>query len=546
VRASLADHPGGLGPGRRLGRGLVLLAAVALVVLLADCFDTNEADKLPLALQHVQPAWLPGDWYLNQPQPHQGLFLTLAGQVVRQVGFVAASLLIRLAGYALWCGGALALAEELALGLPWLLGGLALWLPRQGMVAGEWMLGSAEPKTFAYGLLLLAFVSWRRRRPVLAGLLAGLAGSAHVLVGGYGLLSLGALALLRPASDRDRWRPLAAALPAAALGAFALYGPVLGRLRDPAAAGAAPPLGLSPEWLYGPFRHPHHLVPSTWGWGWLAVLAVLLLWAGLGRWLAGGAVRLLPADQRQTCRDLWLWSALALVPFGLGLLVSLVDGGDRLLQVYPFRLADTLVPLTVVLLAARALQGLANRGGWNRPPLGPAAGRTALAVLLPVAAVLSSHGAVLRPWRAFAPPADKAELYRAVMAHTPAGGRLLMPPGGFSDLALRTGRAQVVQFRQVPGSLAVLGEWAGRLAALAGDPAVLQAGPGGAAAERRLVAAYGRLTPGQLAALAHRHGVAAVVTAAGQAGPGGWQRIDLESPWRLWLPPVPRQAGSQP
>ncbi|MEB3266111.1 MAG: hypothetical protein VKN13_05785 [Cyanobacteriota bacterium] len=540
--ASLADQPGGGGRGRRWRRWAVLLAAVALVVLLADCFDTNEVDKLPLALQRVQPLWLPGDWYLNQPQPHQGLFLELTGRLVRQVGFGAGALLIRLAGYGLWCAGALAVAEQLGLSLPWLLAGLALWLPRQGMVAGEWMLGSAEPKTFAYALLLLAFVSWRRGRPAWAGLMAGLAGSAHVLVGGYGALGLAGLALLQ--SGRSRWRWLARALPTAALGAWALYGPVLGRLRGLGPAGAPPPWGLSAAWLYGPFRHPHHLLPSSWGGGWLAALAVLLAWGLLGRWLAvalpGPA---LPANHRQACRHLWLWAGLALVPFGLGVLVSLLDPTGPLLQVYPFRLADTLVPLTVVLLGARLLQALAA----SRPGLVPLRrwGAGAVALVLALAAVISSRGVVLRPWRAFAPPPEKAALYGAVLARTPAGGRVLTPPGGFSDLALRTGRAQVVQFRQVPASLALLGDWARRLGALAGDGAVLGAGPGGAAAERRLVAAYGQLPPQALAALASRYGAVAVVTAAGQAGPPGWSAAVAGGPWQLWLPP-PRQAGATP
>ena len=527
-----------MGRGRRWRRGLLLLAAVALVVLLADCFDTNEADKLPMALQRVQPSWLPGDWYLNQPQPHQGLFLAVAGRVVRQVGFVAGALLIRLAGYGIWCAGALAVADQLGLGLPWLLGALALWLPRQGMVAGEWMLGSAEPKTFAYGLLLLAFASWRRGRPAWAGLQAGLAGSAHVLVGGYGALSLGGLALLQP--GRRRWRALALAVPAAALGAWALYGPVLGRLRGLGAAAPPPPWGLSATWLYGPFRHPHHLMPATWGAGWLLALAVLLAW-GLLRY--GLALARLPAAERRACQDLWLWAGLALVPFGAGLLVSLVDPNARLLQVYPFRLADTLVPLVVVLLGARLLQALVPPrwlAGWRRGLAG-----AALALLLALAALLSSRGAVLQPWRAFAPPAQKALLYQALIARTPPGGRVLTPPGGFSDLALRTGRAQVVQFRQVPASLALLGEWARRLGALAGDGAQLWAGPGGAAAERRLMAAYGQRSPAALAALAGRYGAVAVVTASTQAGPPGWLPATDGGPWQLWLPP-PRQAGSTP
>ncbi len=532
VATSLSDQVGAACRRPPIRQGLLLLAVVSLVVLFADCFDTNEADKLPLALQRVQPTWLPGDWYLNQAQPHQWLFLDLTGRVLSQLGFVAGSVVIRLSGYALWCWGVLVLATELGLGLPWLLAALALWLPRQGMVAGEWMLGSAEPKTFAYALLLLAFVSWRRGRSGLAGLQAGLACSAHVLVGGYGALTLAALAWRRSAQRRYRgWLALAAAL----VGAFALYKPVLGRVAELAMPAPALPQGLSPAWLYVVFRHPHHLVPSSWGKGWLVLLVVLAGWSVLGAWLARGAVRHLPGHETQACRDLWLWSALALVPFGVGLLASLVDADGVLLQLYPFRLADTLVPLTLVLLGARALQALVGACAI-RSRVWPSLCPVGLSALVLVSAWLTSRGAVLRPWQAFAAPEEKAPLYRALMTSTPPGSRVLTPPGGFSDLALRTSRAQVVQFRQVPGSLRLLGAWSRRLADLAGGEAALSEGPGGAAAERRLMAAYANLSASDLATLARRYDVAAVVTREGQPGPLGWQRAPVGSRWWLWLP----------
>ena len=532
---SLSDQVDAACRRPRIRQGLLLLVAVSLVVLFADCFDTNEADKLPLALQRLQPSWLPRDWYLNQAQPHQWLFLDLAGGVLSQLGFVAGSLVIRLSGYALWCWGVLVLAAELGLGLPWLLAALALWLPRQGMVAGEWMLGSAEPKTFAYALVLLAFVSWRRGRSGLGGLQAGLACSAHVLVGGYGAMTLAALAILRRAGRCWRWW---LAVPAGLAGAFALYAPVLGRVAELAAPTPTHSPGLNPAWLYVLFRHPHHLVPSSWGSSWCWVVVVVLGWGCLGVWLARGADLRLLGDQLQACRDLWLWSALALVPFGIGVVWSLVDPQGLLIQLYPFRFADTLVPFSLVLLGARALQAITHQQRSGIAPQNSLA-MVGTALLLAMAAVLSSRGAVLRPWQAYALPAQKAALYEALKISTPRGARVLTPPGGFSDLSLRTGRAQVVQFRQVPGSMGLLGAWAQRLADLAGGEHVLHDGPGGGVAERRLVQAYGQLQPQALATLARRYGVEAVVTRQGQVGPPGWHRAALRSPWWLWLPGSP-------
>ncbi len=124
VATSLSDQVGARSWRRRIRQWLVVLAVLSLVLLLADWFDTNEADKLPLALQRIQPSCLPGDWYLNQPQPHQWLFLELAGRLIHQLGLVPGALLIRLAGYGLWGWGVLALTAELGLELLWW-----LWLP---------------------------------------------------------------------------------------------------------------------------------------------------------------------------------------------------------------------------------------------------------------------------------------------------------------------------------------------------------------------------------------------------------------------------------
>jgi hypothetical protein len=92
VATSLSDQVDALRWRRRLSQWLLLLVAVALVLLCVDWFDTNEADKLPLALQRIRPTWLPADWYLNQPQPHQWLFLELAGRLISQLGFVVGAL----------------------------------------------------------------------------------------------------------------------------------------------------------------------------------------------------------------------------------------------------------------------------------------------------------------------------------------------------------------------------------------------------------------------------------------------------------------------
>lgn len=162
---------------RRLLIAWVVVMAVVVLSLLLDCnLLSNEADKLPLALRQVSPQWLPKDWYLGWPQSHQWLFQAIAGWPLRWLGFPLGSLLDRLLGYSLWSLGFASVTRRLGLWPVSSALALALFLPRQGLVAGEWMVGGAESKTWAYGLLLLAFALWSSgRRLNLAALLAGLA-----------------------------------------------------------------------------------------------------------------------------------------------------------------------------------------------------------------------------------------------------------------------------------------------------------------------------------------------------------------------------------
>ena len=133
--------------------------AIALVVTAIWLFDdnlaSNEAGKLALARQAVEPHWIPGDWYLNNSQSYQWLFQQLSGHVVSALGFVPGSLVLRLLGYALW-GWALS-AITVPLGLPAGLAALvaALFCLEQGVVAAEWtrlatmMKGSSGSLTLA-------------------------------------------------------------------------------------------------------------------------------------------------------------------------------------------------------------------------------------------------------------------------------------------------------------------------------------------------------------------------------------------------------------
>jgi hypothetical protein len=530
---------------------LAITLVVSALCLFDGNLDGNEAGKLALARQAVDPGWIPTDWYLNDSQGYQWLFQQLSGRTVAWLGFGPGSLLVRLLGYGLW-GWALAGITG-PLGLPPALAALAagLFSLQQGVLAAEWMVGSAEPKTFAYAALLLAYSAWRQRRWWPCGLASGLACSCHLLVGGFGVLALAGLTLLR-GGGRWSWRRLGPWLSGCGLAGLpaglAVAEQLLGRATAPLepAGAALPPT----SWIYVVLRNPHHLLPGSWSAGDWARLALMLGLFSLAAATAG--VRRPGHDpQRQASRDLALWvvmswplALLGLVA-GLGVPASAAEApaGNSpallLLSLYPFRVADTLLMLGLWLLLAAALARWLAQG-----PLGAAGrrqlqrGLVGLALLLSLVGVLRElPQAAARGRRGFVDTPERAELYAWIRSHSPPTALVVAPPTGFEDLALHTGRPGLVQFKQVPTASTALHIWFTRLTALAGGEAGVWRGPGGWEASGRLVRAYGALSPAALAALAERHGATLLITATPQPGPPGWRPARRNRAWTLWQRP---------
>lgn len=503
--------------------GLALFALICFCLLGQSVLGSNEAGKLALALQQVDPSWNPNDWYLNRPQSYQWLFQQISGHGLLWFGAGPGALLSRIVGYAAWSWGAAAICIELGLSIWMSLGAVALFLTHQSLIAGEWMLGSAEPKTLAYAALLLGFVAWRRRRWWAMGFCSGLAFSFHILVGFYGAAALALAAVLTDhrTARRAQWLLATAGLILGGLPigfALALHQPA-GLLSTPEEGG-----GPSASWIYTYLRNPHHLVPGSWsGEDWRQAL----LWLGLfaaACWFSRGASGAEAASRRR----LATWGALTLVPFALGLCISLWDTNGALLRFYPFRVADSVIPLCTTLLLACQLER-------SRP-------RPARLVALMATVVVSvqSHTSWASEASRFHPTPNtaldnQARAYRWISTNTPRTIRILTPPSGFEDLTLLTGRAGVAQFKQIPNGNSDIDEWFRRMQDLGGDPGFWRQAQG-FRSRRMLNNGFAKMTPRQLRQLASKYQATMVVTLDGHAGPLGWRRAYAASTLSLWEP----------
>lgn len=441
-------------------RVLAVMAFLSLKLLLSHNMVRNELDVLPLAKQYADPTWIPGDWYLNQPPGYRLLFETLFGRLIVAWGFLAASLVGRLICYGLVASGLVLIGRRLGLSLPLLLLaiGLFLYTGRQGTAASEWLVGGLEAKSVAYGLVLLAIGLMLEGRYRWMALMLGLATSFHVLVGGWAFLAvLGWLALRWNCFKDIRHLGLILLIYLSA-SAFAIR-PVLEQLFL-----TLPASPVTPSYIYVFLRLPHHLNPRSWSsiWWIKPTLYLLVVTLSVRLWRQQQPGKL--SEQHTAYRSLLEFTLISLVPFMLGLAIAPLDTQGRLLQYYPFRLGDVMLPLNTWLLFACALQHTFT-------------GRGRQVLLLVCIVVLSwkcstqsvhfhKQFLALRQFPQVDP--ELKALCNWVRKFTPPDATVVSPPVDFVEFTWLAERPTIAKFKLLPQTKAGILSWYERLSDLSG------------------------------------------------------------------------------
>ncbi|MCB1036086.1 MAG: NTP transferase domain-containing protein [Acidobacteria bacterium] len=428
---------------------LFLLATLSHV--LSHPVSYGETQTLMYAKQFAEPDFLPGDWYLSVSQPVRVPFQLLILPLIKVLPLDAVSPLARMLCYLCVTFGLGFLAYRLRIhaAFAFIALGFFLWIDQGLLPAQEWILKRAESKVIAYALVLLALQALLARRLRWAGALAGLATTFHILVGGWSSVALGlAMVVGREGSWRQRAE---AALAWCVTGSAALYF-VLSRLGEPS------PEGFDAAWLWVHFRNPHYLLVSWWDFPPFKVATLVVLIAVLA-----AAPRLFPERAREF-RLASFFALFTLAPFVLGLAVSPFPFASKVLQYYPFRVADTLVPLLGLLIIVPA---------FFRYVL-PRAARLPVAGVLVVLITLGVTGQFLHdldrlgeyPRGGYWGSTHKTkELYAIcdwVQENTPRGSRMIVSPR-INVIPYLCERPVVVTFRDVPSSAVDLEEWYQRL-----------------------------------------------------------------------------------
>lgn len=463
------DESGGDGTAgwaRGLGECLLITALFAAAGAW-PAPDVNEAVYLTKARHAADPAWGRGDFFLETPDAH-GVFYLVAGPVAAALSLDATAWLGRVAGWLLLAIGFRHAAVPL-LANPWarvVAAGLFSFALRNTTAAGEWVIGGCEAKVFAWAAVLGGLGELASGRCAAAFCLAGIGTAFHPIVGGWALVATVVTWLAErmqqpqaAANVRGRtpWRD--AALVAGGLAA--------------AAAGVVPALGLTAgvdaaaraaaTKIYVVDRLSHHLLPRTFADGMIA----RHLLAAAAWWLLSRVLTPTPPRRRIAVLT---WVSLGISAVGVA--ISLLEPWAptitySLLRYYWFRLADVMVPFALATAFAATLSDAAACGrltSWR-----PAWLRAAVVGLLGVdLAVQSLHwplpGRTTVTARADSKVAADAwaDICDWVRDHTAADACFLTPRGAAS-FTWRTGRREVVSWKNSPQDAASLVAWRQRI-----------------------------------------------------------------------------------
>ncbi len=481
--------------------------------------DVNEAHYLTKARHFSNPTWVAGDFFLETSEAH-GVFYQFLGPLAVALTLEQAAWVGRWLGWlALACGFRHAAQPLLAAGAARLLAAAIFSLAlRHTTAAGEWLIGGCEAKVFSWAMVLAAAgeIAWGRLAVAWVALAAATA--AHPIVGGWGM---GAMVLERCLTARTTlWQNTS---PWNMRTGFLVVAGVLvaGVGIVPAlslTSGVEPDVRVAATHIYVVERLSHHLLVRTFADGFIArhVLAILL-WAAV--------LRLSPSSPARQRAAGFTIAAIVLSAIGCG--ISLLepvapDMTYGLLRFYWFRLADGLVPLSLSLAVASLVWG----GLWQ---FWQRIGMAAMICFLGADLFHESRHWPL-PWRHTLVARSDSKMQAAawqdicewVRDNTPADACFLTPRGA-STFTWRTGRREVVAWKNMPQDPKSLVEWRARIVDCFSHDGTLNA------LERSTVS----LGLQRMQLVAQRYGANYAVVPADRVGPAPLDGSQPPLPWPL-------------
>ncbi|MEM7721510.1 MAG: hypothetical protein AAF376_03980 [Pseudomonadota bacterium] len=387
-------------------------------------------------------------------------FLSFAaiGTLIDAVGFHTAKVILNGAFYVLFAFVLAWLFQTMRIGTAAAALGLVIFVAaNQSLLGGEWILGTTEPKTFAYLCVFAGLALAFGGRWWAALLLTGAGTYFHFLVGGFWGLTVVLLHLVQT----GRWGRSAILLAFFAVLSLPMFLLLLGE--QLAAAPDMTGIDLTLREINTVFRNPHHLAPftdlSVFRANWLSGLLIHVCFAVFFIWIARSG--------RYPVRGTALWLALLNSYILLAVILSFLDRAYILAPLYLFRPASLLLLLTIVAGLQTLL--LAVSQAW-RPKIALVATGLAVVIALPTAVPgLGRYILKNTPIETRLTP-EARDLIEWIQRETDADDAIAMqPPLAQPSLAegdlpygvmeRLTGRGFIVNFKLMPSTPELIVRW---------------------------------------------------------------------------------------
>lgn len=454
-----------------------LLSAQFLVKDNLGTVSINEGDVIPLARQFMDAQWISQDWYLNQPAGYRLLFGAIIGSLANSIGWLLTSIVGRLICFILVATGLSMLGRKLSISLPiLLLTVVPLLYSGQDMIAREWFVGALEAKAIAYGFVLIGIYYLIDKQYIKMSVWLGIATSFHVLVGGWAFLCALGTMLIQQLIQREyrQWKLVLRILLIYTICSSFAVGAVLSHLFSSSVPGE-----IIPSAIYVFIRLPHHLNPLSWdSILWLKVFLFSSALISSSIYLHRLSRRSVKPSIASTSLFrlnvephliLAMFAGLTMVPFLAGLAIAPFDRTGAILQYYPFRLADVMVPLTTYLLLGFIVQ---QKLQLLSPKI--AKGICLIGLGISIIPILSTLPAEFNSATQF-PSAHREisrasiKLYEYIGQSTPKDSTIITPPVDMTEFTWLTERSTIAKFKFLPQSEQGIVEWTERLSDLSND-----------------------------------------------------------------------------
>lgn len=450
------------------------------------CPGVNETHYLGKARHYWTSDWCAGDLLLESQNAHVVFFSTV-GAVTKFASLDVSARLGRLIGLVVFATGWCTLGCRISgtraatiLGLM-MFCAYAFAVQRNPWVSlsGEWVLGGIEGKVLAWGFGLAALRFGIDRRWIPFGVLVGLAASFHPVVGAWLALCVVGGEVVSLARRDAPWsggcKPLVIGAVLSVLTAAPGLVPAFNMIRTAPEIPAslvnevrdANHLRARADYVQVFGRLKHHLDPMefetrTWVLYCGMIVVSVVLWRlsqSRSQKADGAAVRRL--HQIVFCA---IAVAQAAVLIGYGPRPAMHMTGyawkAQFLKLYPFRIADALIPMVLCLQLAGVISSTRFMRGGGGSPTRAAAGRRSLA--LAGGLWFAVMGTVLATNRASDHSQDWLSVCKWIRQSTPRDSVCVTPREAI-DFKWFAHRAEFVNYKDCPQDPAGIAEWNRRL-----------------------------------------------------------------------------------